>query len=165
MKARDVMRTPVISIAEDATLRDVIHGFVDNHIDCLPVVNAHGRVAGPLARLKDWNRIAIDASGLDHTPVAPGETRTFGEQLGPGRASRAMAIVHIAIFDSVNAIFGGAEIRVPDTWRVEFRGQTLFGGYSDTTRQTVSGDPNASSVRKTLIITGTTLFGGVEVKN
>src|SRR5256885_15794137 len=54
-----------------------------------------------------WNQIAIDASGLDHTPVAPGEIRTFGEQLGPGRAARAMAIVHIAIFDSVNAILGG----------------------------------------------------------
>jgi hypothetical protein len=44
---------------------------------------------------------------LDHTPVAPGEHRTFGEQLGPGRASRAMAIVHIAIFDAINAILGG----------------------------------------------------------
>src|SRR5438105_6171512 len=54
-----------------------------------------------------WNQVAIDASGLDHTPVAPGEIRTFGEQLGPTRASRAMAIVHIAIFDSVNAILGG----------------------------------------------------------
>ena len=54
-----------------------------------------------------WNQIAIDASGLDHTPVAPGELRTFGEQLGPGRASRAMAIVHIAMFDSVNAVLGG----------------------------------------------------------
>src|SRR5713226_5761381 len=54
-----------------------------------------------------WNTIAINASGLDHTPVAPGELRTFGEQLGPTRASRAMAIVHIAIFDSVNAILGG----------------------------------------------------------
>ena len=31
----------------------------------------------------------------------------FGEQLGPGRSSRAMAIVHIAIFDAVNAIAGG----------------------------------------------------------
>jgi hypothetical protein len=30
----------------------------------------------------------------------------FGEQLGPGRASRAIAIVHIAIFDAVNAISG-----------------------------------------------------------
>src|SRR2546428_292427 len=54
-----------------------------------------------------WNTIAINASGLDHTPLAPGEIRTFGEQLGPGRASRAMAIVHIAIFDSVNAVLGG----------------------------------------------------------
>src|SRR5437773_45511 len=54
-----------------------------------------------------WNRIAIDTSGLDHTPVQPGEVRTFGHQLGPGRSSRAMAIVHIAIFDSVNAIAGG----------------------------------------------------------
>jgi hypothetical protein len=54
-----------------------------------------------------WNAIAINASGLDHTPVAPGEIRTFGEQLGPTRASRAMAIVHIAIFDSVNAVLGG----------------------------------------------------------
>ena len=54
-----------------------------------------------------WNEIAIDASGLDHTPVEPGEQRVFGENLGPGRSSRAMAIVHIAIFDVVNAIAGG----------------------------------------------------------
>src|SRR6266536_1469761 len=53
-----------------------------------------------------WNQIAIDAAGLDHTPVALGEHRTFGEQLGPGRASRAMAIVHIAIFDAINATLG-----------------------------------------------------------
>ncbi len=61
--------------------------------------------ANTRARLVHWNGIAIDASGVDHTPVAPGEVRTFGEQLGPGRASRAMAIVHIAIFDAVNAIY------------------------------------------------------------
>jgi hypothetical protein len=54
-----------------------------------------------------WNTIAIDASGLDHTPVAPDENRVFGEQYGPTRASRAMAIVHIAIFEAVNAIAGG----------------------------------------------------------
>jgi hypothetical protein len=68
------------------------------------------RASGPRAgldALHRWNQIAIDASGLDHTPVAPGEIRTFGEQLGPARASRAMAIVHIAVFDAVNAILGG----------------------------------------------------------
>ncbi len=61
----------------------------------------------PGATLRYWNQIAINASGLDHTPVAPGETRVFGEQFGPGRSSRAMAIVHIAIFDAVNAIARG----------------------------------------------------------
>jgi len=64
----------------------------------------------------------------------------------------------------VNAVFGGAEIRVPESWRVEVRGQTLFGGYSDSTRGSAAVDPNAPK-RKTLILTGTTLFGGVEVKN
>jgi hypothetical protein len=63
--------------------------------------------ADALHGIRHWNQIAIDASGLDHTPPAPGEEREFAEQLGPGRASRAMAIVHIAVFDAVNAIAGG----------------------------------------------------------
>ncbi len=69
-------------------------------------------ISGPQRQLDSihrWNEIAINASGLDHTPVAPGENRVFGEQLGPTRASRAMAIVHIAVFDSVNAILGGCD--------------------------------------------------------
>jgi hypothetical protein len=55
-------------------------------------------------RVHHWNRIAIDSAGLDHTPVLPDEIRVFGEQIGPGRSARAMAIVHIAIFDAVNSI-------------------------------------------------------------
>lgn len=49
-----------------------------------------------LDSLRRWNEIAINASGFDH-----GNAR---EQLGPGRASRAMAIVHIAMFDTMNAV-------------------------------------------------------------
>jgi len=60
-----------------------------------------------LDSLHRWNLIAINASGLDHSPVAPGENRVFGEQLGPGRSSRAMAIVHIAMFDALDAVVGG----------------------------------------------------------
>jgi len=63
--------------------------------------------SGSTSWVHHWNQIAIDASGLDHTPVKPGENRVFGEQYGPTRASRAMAIVHIAMFDAVNAIAGG----------------------------------------------------------
>jgi membrane-associated phospholipid phosphatase len=59
--------------------------------------------------LRHWNQTALNATGLDHTPVAPGENRVFGEQLGPTRSSRAMAIVHIAMFDAVTAIAGGCE--------------------------------------------------------
>jgi hypothetical protein len=64
----------------------------------------HGPKKG-LDSVRRWNQISIDASGLDHTPVAPGENRVFGEQLGPCRAARAIAIVHIAMFDTVNAVF------------------------------------------------------------
>lgn len=57
-----------------------------------------------LEAVRRWNEIAINASGLDHTPVAIGENRVFGEQLGPCRAARAIAIVHIAIFDTMNSV-------------------------------------------------------------
>jgi hypothetical protein len=64
----------------------------------------HRRAVSAAEMVRRWNEIAIDASGLDHTPVAMGESRSFGEQLGPGRSSRALAIVQIAIFEAVNAI-------------------------------------------------------------
>lgn len=53
------------------------------------------------------NKMAVDTSGLDHTPVTSNENRTFGHQLGPCRAARAMAIVHIAMFEALNAVVGG----------------------------------------------------------
>ncbi len=51
-----------------------------------------------------WNEIALDAVAEDHSG-------TFGtaDQKGPTRTSRALAIVHIAIYDAVNAIAGGYE--------------------------------------------------------
>ncbi len=54
--------------------------------------------------VRRWNQVAMDANAIDHTPPAPGEMRMFGEQLGPTRTSRAFAIIHIAIFEAVNAI-------------------------------------------------------------
>ena len=66
-----------------------------------PVIPPRGPTKG-MDTIHRWNTIAIDASGIDHTPG-------FGQALGPGRASRAMAIVHIAMFDAVNAIVGGYE--------------------------------------------------------
>lgn len=60
----------------------------------------------------------------------------------------------------VNCIFGGVEIRVPESWHVHSRSLPVFGGYEDKTRQ-----PSNPGKTKTLIVTGMVVFGGVEIKN
>jgi hypothetical protein len=67
------------------------------------------------------------------------------------------AVIH------ANAIFGGIELRVPETWFVAARGQGVFGGFSDSTRYSPPSDPEKP--KKTLIVLGTALFGGVEIRN
>jgi len=68
-----------------------------------------------------------------------------------------------AVVLHANAVFGGIEIRVPDTWYVETRGQGVFGGYTDSTRYNPPVDPDKP--KKTLIVMGMALFGGVEIRN
>jgi predicted membrane protein len=60
-----------------------------------------------------------------------------------------------------NAMFGGIEMRVPDSWTVTVRGSGIFGGYEDKT------DSRSGELGKQphLIITGYAVFGGVSVKN
>ena len=64
----------------------------------------------------------------------------------------------------INAIFGGAEIRVPDSWQVSYRGAPIFGGVEDKTRIRRSEAP-ADAKRKVLYITGVVIFGGLVIKN
>ena len=52
-----------------------------------------------LDAVRRWNLITLEANGVDHALPMP-------DQLGPVRTARAFAIVHIAIFDAVNAIAG-----------------------------------------------------------
>lgn len=83
-------------------------GALGPHFDASPYITKPRtpELRPEVDAVRRWNSIAIDASGLDHTPVESGEDRVFGEQFGPTRASRAMAIVHIAMFDALNAIIG-----------------------------------------------------------
>jgi predicted membrane protein len=64
----------------------------------------------------------------------------------------------------INAVFGGVELRVPDTWQVVSRGQAFFGGFVDNTRSYRTQNP-AGPATKSLILTGSAVFGGVEIKN
>ena len=57
------------------------------------------------------------------------------------------------------AFWGGIEIRVPDDWQVQVKGLAILGGYSNMTR-TVGEDSH-----KILVISGTAIMGGVDIKN
>lgn len=63
---------------------------------------------------------------------------------------------------NVNAIFGGFEIRVPETWLVQTQVTGVFGGHEDKTHQP---DPRLVPNPKKLMIRGATVFGGLGVKN
>ena len=60
--------------------------------------------ANPTPRLAYWSDVAWSAIAVDHTPPVIAATNFSAEQLGPTRSSRALAIVHIAIYDALNAI-------------------------------------------------------------
>jgi predicted membrane protein len=62
-----------------------------------------------------------------------------------------------AVLDTF-AFWGGIEIRVPDDWEVVNRGSAFLGGFDSRAR----ARPGAS---KRLVVTGTVIMGGVEVKN
>lgn len=63
-----------------------------------------------------------------------------------------------AVLD-VFAFWGGIEIKVPQAWTVSFEGTPILGGYDDKTfRQTADAGQR-------LIIRGTIVMGGVEVRN
>jgi hypothetical protein len=61
----------------------------------------------------------------------------------------------------LNAVFGGVELRIPETWTVVCKGAGVFGAFSDETRHPDLQAPN----RKQLILKGGAVFGGVVVKN
>jgi predicted membrane protein len=63
---------------------------------------------------------------------------------------------------NANAMFGGIEVRVPETWSVQMQVTGIFGGHEDKTHQP---DPRLVPNAKRLIIRGATMFGGLGVKN
>jgi predicted membrane protein len=64
---------------------------------------------------------------------------------------------HDAVIDAF-AFWGGIEIRVPEDWEVINRGSAFLGAFENKAR----ARPGAS---KRLVVTGTVIMGGVEVKN
>lgn len=62
----------------------------------------------------------------------------------------------------VTAIFGGATLVVPSNWVVKSEAVTIFGGISDKRKNITAFADNGT---KALILKGTVLFGGIEIKS
>jgi predicted membrane protein len=102
------------------------------------------------------------------------ERRVKSQNFKGGRATSIFGGVELDLRDAkiegdeatieINCIFGGAEIRVPESWNVHSKSIPILGGFSDKTHISADADP-AGGKRKTLIITGAIVFGGVEIDN
>jgi len=113
-------------------------------------------------------------TSLDENAIFGGvQKRVNGREFRGGRLQALFGGIEIDLRDAdlaeneaviyANATFGGIELRVPETWFVVVRGQGVFGGYNDSTRYVAPVDPEKA--KKTLIVLGTALFGGVEIRN
>ena len=61
----------------------------------------------------------------------------------------------------LETIFGGTKLLVPSNWAVKSEAVTIFGGIEDKRRmQTMTEVPE-----KTLLIRGTVIFGGIDIKS
>jgi hypothetical protein len=66
-----------------------------------------------------------------------------------------------AVLD-LNAVFGGIEVKIPESWAVVMKGTGVFGAFQDSTLQP---DPRLYQNPKRLVVKGGAVFGGVEIKN
>lgn len=74
---------------------------------------------------------------------------------------RGAAIAGDSATIHVFALWGGVEFKVPEDWNVAMAGVPILGGFTNSARSFRQGDAAA----KTLIVKGTAVMGGVEVKN
>jgi predicted membrane protein len=112
---------------------------------------------------------------LDESVVFGGiERRITTQDFQGGRVNAVFGGVEIDLTEAnmqsdeatleINAVFGGVELRLPYTWQVAFRGSPIFGGITDKTRTRPPSGPNDPKP-KILVLTGSVVFGGIEVKN
>lgn len=118
---------------------------------------------------------STDVDYIDHSTIlGGGEYRYTSKTLKGGRLFAFMGGCEIDLREAdiegdemvidIFAMMGGVEIKVPDSWQVTMRGFPLMGGFGDKTSQKQSG-AEVSSKGKRLLVKGTAIMGGIEIKN
>lgn len=120
-----------------------------------------GATAGaPVSALKEWVVFGGVESTLTAQDFQGGEVLALfgGCEIDLSKASMEGNQITI----EAKAVFGGVKLRVPESWDVVLHGTPIFGGYEDNTRHPkVEGAENV----KRLVIRGSAIFGGVEIRN
>jgi hypothetical protein len=119
-----------------------------------------------------WQR-AYTAGFMRESAVFGGGKRQLGHQdFQGGKMDAVFGGFEIDLRDAfmtadsvvleINAVFGGAEVKIPRTWMAVVQGTGVFGAFTDS-----STPPHPAEVPnpKRLIVRGSAVFGGVEVKN
>jgi predicted membrane protein len=70
------------------------------------------------------------------------------------------ADINGVIMLDITCVFGGAKIIVPSNWKLQIDAVNIFGGIDDKRQLPASQDPG-----KTLVLDGTVIFGGIEIKS
>ena len=128
----------------------------------LNALKRHRKVPPELRKSGDFARGVAIFSAYNYKPN--------GGQFNGGEATAifgalALDLRHTTMKHDITRIdvfilFGGGEIRVPEGWDVSVQVSAILGGVDDKT----ADSPVTDSKRPKLLITGTVLFGGVEVK-
>jgi len=146
-------------------LRDIIWPSILVAIGVFIVFHAvqrHRRVPAELNKSGGFLRGTAILSGYKHKPncgmFEGGEiTAIFG---GFEIDLRQVTMKHEATRIDVFVLFGGGEILVPEGWEVSVLVSAVAGGVEDKTINL----PTAAGTRPKLLVTGTAMFGGIELK-
>ena len=132
-----------------------------------------------------WNMGALQARAERHrgffgfryhpkeSTVFGSATRSYyGQEFDGGRYETVFGGIEIDLRGShmtgdeavikIDAVLGGAEVKVPEDWLVVIKATAVFGGVINSTK---APDPVLVPHPKRLIVKGSAVFGGVEIKN
>jgi len=119
------------------------------------------RSSGSIDHMSEWAVFGGTRRRIDSQDFQGGEAfAMFG---GVEIDLRKAATTRGEILIEANALFGGIELRVPETWNVTVRGAGIFGGYEDKTMDARVAPPDAKQPH--LIVNGFAVFGGVTIQN
>ncbi|MEZ4972961.1 MAG: hypothetical protein R2820_06600 [Cyclobacteriaceae bacterium] len=132
----------------------------------------------------EWNRNSMDSGGAD-TARRPGDSEDYLDSVsifggieknivtkdfkggdvttffGGSSINLSQADIKDRAVLNLTQVFGGAQLVIPSNWKLHSEVVSVFGGVED--KRTFQKDAPVAS--KTLVLRGTSVFGGIEIKS